>query len=195
MGRSYRTRSTVEEVMRIELRYLQEAGYIQKGAVIKSSLRWNNGATVGIVSTYLEDEISLELFYRVRGIDQFYKIYLEATPSNLGKGKILYLLCPKTGRRCRILYLAYGSSMFLSRGAYSYRLYYGLQTSSQQQRDNNRYFHIEGRLERLYQMRGTYKYKGKLTKRAQLIQKLEDKRDEADYKRFSTLLGWVTKRG
>lgn len=193
MGRIYRTRTTVKEAQRMELRWILDKGYLSKGRVIQSSLSWSNGSTIGIVSTHLEGEISIELSYRVNGREMRYKIYLVAEPSNLGKGKgeILYFVCPKTGKRCRILYRAYGSPIFMSRGAYNYKLYYELQTSSRLQRDNTRYFNLESRLSKLYQMREAYKYKGKLTKRAKLIRILEDKRSIADARRWDQLLNWI----
>jgi len=195
MGRIYRTRSTVKGVMRIELRHLLDKGYLIKGSVMQSSLSWTNGSTIGVVATYLEDEISLELSYKTKGENVEYKINLVTLPSNLGKGEILYFVCPKTGRRCRILYKAYGSLKFMSRWAYRHRLYYEIQTSSKQQRDNNRYFLLEKRLDKLYQMRDTYKYKGKLTKRAKLIQRLENKQDEVDLRRWTQMLKWTINSG
>jgi hypothetical protein len=47
-----------------------------------------------------------------------YKIQLTSIPSNLGRGEVLYFVCPTSGRRARILYRAYGSHYFKSRQAY-----------------------------------------------------------------------------
>lgn len=48
--------------------------------------------------------IHLEYKYNDKSIN--YKVCLVDIPSNLGKGVLWYFVCPKTGNRCRKLYLA-----------------------------------------------------------------------------------------
>jgi len=178
--------------MRMELRWLLNNGYFRPGDTKASTLSWTNGSTISTVASNTGEGISLRLSYTItkpsgekQSLD--YTISLVEVPSNLGKGKLLFFICPQTGRRCRILYRAYGSPIFKSREAYSYKLYYEIQTSSKLYLHTTRYFTLEKRLERLWGMRKTYTYRGKPTRRAILMDKLEDKLDREDYLRWRAL--------
>ncbi len=192
MGRNYKTRSTTGEVMRMELRYLQNSGYFKPGETRHSYLSWTDGSTISIVASNAKEGISLRLIYTITKQDGDkqsldYTINLVETPSNLGRGKQLFFICPITGKKCRILYKAYGSPIFKCREAYSYKLYYEIQTSSKLYLHTTRYFTLEKRLERLYKMRRTYTYKGKETRRARLIKELEEKIDREDLLRWMAI--------
>lgn len=187
-------RAIVNEVHRVELRYLQEEGYLVKGAITTGSLSWTDGASISIKCTYLQGEKHIELTYFLKGEKISYKINITASPSNLGRGEILYFICPKSGRKCRKLYRAYGSILFMSREAYSYKIYYNLQTTSKLMRGSTRYFNLQDRLDKLYNMRATFEHKGRVTKRARLIRKLEYKQKVAEGSRLRELLNFVQKR-
>lgn len=184
-----------KEVMRLELGYLVKGGYIQKGRTIRSSISWTGGANISIESTYPEGrEPQLKLRYTItsRGgekTDYNYTIFLMEKPSNLGKGYVLYFLCPETGKPCRILYLAYGSTIFTSRETYSgkCRLYYEPQLDSRRGRANSIYWRIERQLEKMNKGRATYTYKGKPTRRALRLDRLREKKERADRIRWSIL--------
>lgn len=192
MGRTQRSRTTTGEVMRMELRWLQGRGYFRPGEERTSLLSWTDGSTVSARARNIDGQISLSLGYTIKDkttgekktLD--YTINLVEVPSNLGRGKVLFFICPQTGRRCKILYRAYGSPIFKSRTAYRYSIYYEIQTSSRLDLHNTRYFTLERRLEKLYKMRGTSTYRGKPTRRALLINRLEEKLERED------LLRWVT---
>lgn len=189
MGRTYRTRSTTGEVTRIELRWMLDNGYFKPGGKKHSIMNWSNGSTISVKAANTEEELSLQLYYTITNSSGekeslSYTIDLVETPSNLGKGKLLFFICPETGKKCRILYKAYGSPIFKSRGSYSYKLYYEIQTSSKLYLHTTRYFTLDKRLEKLYKMRKTYTYKGVETKRARLIKRLEEKLDEEDFLRW-----------
>ncbi len=112
------------------------------------------------------------------------RIYLMSKRSNLGKGRVLYFRCPFKYDACRVLYRAYCSTTWRSRKAFTWRLYYPLQTMSGFTRHAQREIYLEGKLERMYAKRGTTTYNGIPTRRAQRIAKLE-----AEYERL-TAAGW-----
>ena len=178
--------------MRMELRWLLNNGYFRPGETISSSLSWTGGANISVVASNTKEGISLRLIYTStkqdgdkKSLD--YTINLVEAPSNLGKGKLLFFICPVTGKRCRILYLAYGSPIFKCREAYSYKLYYEIQTSSKLYLHTTRYFTLEKRLESLWRMRKTYTYRGRETRRARLIKRLEEKIEREDLLRWMAI--------
>jgi hypothetical protein len=187
MGRVYKKRATTSGVMRIELRWMLDNGYFIEGEEKKGIMRWTDGSSLIAVAINTGERISLELFYTIEEQEVNYTINLVRSPSNLGKGKLLYFICPISGEKCRILYKAYGSQIFKSRGSYSYKLYYEIQTSSKNYLHTNRYFNLERRLEKLYSLRASTTYKGRETKRSLLIKKLEDKQKIADSFRWDVL--------
>lgn len=201
MARGYRTAYTTSECKRVELSYLLKAGLIVKGATVTGGvLNWTDQAghkvgSIGIDTKYTVKEKYIRLHYTIttsqgerRDLD--YKIELYPLPSNLGLGEVLYFVSPMGGGLCRILYLAYGSEKFMSREAYRglwgrrIRLYYPLQISSRISRYNDRYFNLEKQLKELNKMRATDTYKGVKTRRADRIERLQDKQDIADTQRW-----------
>ena len=63
----------------------------------------------------------LELDYSYGDEPRNYRVPLVSVPSNLGKGKVWYFLCPHTQKRCRKLYLIGG--YFLHREAFKGVMY------------------------------------------------------------------------
>ena len=195
MGRNYRNRTTTRETIRMELRWLQNQGYFRPGEERTSLLSWTDGSTVSARARNIDGQISLSLGYTIKDkttgekktLD--YTINLVEVPSNLGRGKVLFFICPQTGKRCRILYRAYGSPIFKSRTAYNHSIYYEIQTSSRLYLHTTRYFNLERRLDRLYKMRKTYTYRGNPTRRALLINKLEEKLEREDLLRWMAIGG------
>lgn len=190
---------TTGEAIRIELSYMLKQKMIQKGRVLSFPMSWTNqhGKETGSIycrSNYLGsfETNYLELSYTQTGSDgtkkEFkYKVYLYEQPSNLGKGKVLYFLCPVSGKRCRILYLAYGSEYFKARTSYRNRIYYSCQLSSRISCYNDNYWHLEGQLKKLKKIAkgGKRTYKRKLTKKAQRYNKLSSKQDRMDDLRWT----------
>lgn len=191
MGRNSTGAWTTNESSRIELKYLLENKILIKGSRTTGALSWTNGSTISFETQYDSNEIYFKLKYTLTeksNGNQFeydYKIQLAAYPSNLGKGEVLYFLCPVTGEPCRILYRAYGSHIYKSRDSYQNRIYYPSQTCSKKDRHNNRYWKLEKQLKELAKLRKTSTYKGKVTKRALRVKKLDNKQWEADELRWS----------
>lgn len=186
------------EAARIDLSYLLKNGYIQRGATMKGSLEWSyRGSPTGSItlySFYNDREAYLFLSYHIISRETGerenfdYRIEMERVPSNLGTGEVLYFLCPKTGKRCRILYRAYGWRTWASREAYQragLRLYYDGQKSSKKDYFNDRYWELEYKLDKLRKLRRTHAYRGKLTRRAQRVRRMTERQGEFDVLRWS----------
>lgn len=197
----YRGGQTTTESRRISLRDLIRLGFLKKGELRQASISWSTGAggSITIESNYpTEDGYDypgdgvpyIILRYKItpsgeapRDID--YRINLHKVPSNLGRGEVLYFVCPVTYKFCRVLYLAYGSPIWMSREAYRNRLYYPLQTCSKSKRSITKIWALEDRLEKLYSLRDSSTYKGRPTRRAELIDSLENEKDRADLQLLS----------
>lgn len=192
MGRTSTGAHTCENSKRIELSYLLKAGYLRKGGITSGQLSWTNGrgdpaGSIGIESYWVKDEIYIRLVYTLtdrnsgKKTDYDYKVQLTSVPSNLGKGAVLYFLCPKTGKRCRKLYYAYDSEFWKSREGYVNRLYYDCQKSSKYDRPNDRYWALERRLEKMHREKYlTYSYNGKPTRKALRLERMRERRDYFD---------------
>lgn len=162
------------EVTRIELSFLLKQKYIQKTRVIRTSLSWTNGNEVSFTSIYTDSEAYIQLHYNHSPHEDIqnlkYKIYLAKVPSNLGKGEVLYFLCPVTHQKCRVLYLCYGSLIFKSRKAYNNRIYYSEQISSNLEKPNDIYWKLQRRIDKMDLKYHKPFYKGKLTKKEKKLE-------------------------
>ncbi|TKK65429.1 hypothetical protein FC093_20170 [Ilyomonas limi] len=200
MGRPSTGAWTVYESLRIDMPYLLKKGYIKKGSQLYFSLNWcdqrdNPTGSITCISSYLNtpENMYLELIYTLKSrsdgtkTDYRYKVYLCEVDSNLGKGKVLYFLCPQSGKKCRILYKAYDSPIFKSRESYNNRLYYDCQQSSKLNKYNDNYWRIDKHLNAIKKeaCNGKRTYKGILTKKAQRYKKLSLKQWEMDDLRWT----------
>ena len=198
MGRDSTGAWTTDECLRIELKFLLKAKYLVRGQQRYGSLHWNrNGQPSGNINIYSSWPINpnerayIRLTYvttdRTTGEkeDREDTIYLEARPSNLGKGEVLYFICPSSGQRCRILYKAYGCRIWKSRQSYQHRIYYPSQQSSKLDYFNTRYWQLDSQLDKLIGKRFVQSYKGKQTKRAARVARLSRQQEEMDALRFS----------
>ena len=166
------------ESLPIEMSYLFKNGYIRKGLKTLQTIIWtdlSNGekaACISVISDFTGNEKSIRLIYETTYQDTGerksfdYKITIVGVPSNLGKGEVLYFLCPKTGRKCRILYKAYDSDIWQSRESYDRRIYYPLQQCSKFHRHNTKYWMLDCQITELLKKKKTDTYNGKLTKSA-----------------------------
>lgn len=174
---------TTGEAKRIEIDYLFKNGFIEKDRVINRALYWTdaNGDSCGnisIMSVFKDEEKYIQLNYTLTErngdkIDRNYKIAIEGIKSNLGKGYNYYFLCPVSDRRCKILYMAYGSHYFKARESYQNRIYYDCQIVSKQYYPMQRYFTLEKRLEKLCGKKYRETYKGRTTRSLKRIDKVE----------------------
>lgn len=199
MGRNSTGAWTTNECMRIELSYLLKAGYLVRDKQTSGSLNWNrNGEPLGrinIVSSWPSDPAKrpyIRLTYTSTNSrtnkreEHDDTIYLEARPSNLGKGEVLYFICPSSSQRCRILCKAYSCPIWKSRASYQHRIYYPSQQSSKREAANNRYWDLDKQINRLVGKRRAGTYRGKPTRRAKQLERLEELQREADHQRWSS---------
>jgi hypothetical protein len=159
---------------RFELSVLLKAGYFRDRATCSGGWSWSNGERAEVVTARTGPNAHMDITTHLSQGGQVHeRIYMHGVRSNLGRGWVLYFICPRTGKLCRILYRAYHSSMWRSREAFSYRLYYPQQAESGWGRYLTREGRVSAKLERLYSMRATTTCKGKPTRRALRIARLE----------------------
>jgi len=197
MGR-YRT-GAIEtgEACRIEMSYLLKHKFVVKGQFRQGTLSWNNDGGVNVICAYTETEKYLRLSYTItekqtgKKYDYDYKIFLTTVPSNLGKGEIVYFICPVSGKRCRILYKAYGHHKWKSREAYQNRIYYSGQITSKLLKHPERYFVIKNSKRykelssKLYRKHAKLTYRGKPTAWVKELERMKQKMNEAQMKSAS----------
>lgn len=207
MGR-YRTGAIfTSEARRLDLSFLLKEGFIKKNAKIQGVINWSirdePTGSMTILTNHAPDEKYIRLSYTATDYNKVqtsfdYKIDLVEVDSNLGKGKVLYMICPESGRRSRILYLAYGANKFKCREAYQNRLYFSTQKSSKLDFWNTKYFEMVSKLEKFGSLRTTT-HKGKPTKRALRYDRLMIEKDNCDIQRWEgfeeRLIGRAVKRG
>lgn len=194
MGRDWTGARTSNDSKEIDLTFLLKHKYIVKNAIVTGILSWGDGnCRVGIETSYRTGKDSyIRLYYTIvtenkKETQYDYKIDLIEVNSNLGKGKVLYMCCPQSGRSCRKLYLAYNSHIWKARQAYKSRLYYPIQVVSKNDRANSRYWQLDRQIKKAYQERSTYQYNGQMTKRALRIDHLKDLQLKYDHLRFGQL--------
>ena len=192
MGRQSTGAFTVNAIQRLEISKLKAKGYFdffKRGYGSHTQrLSWNDGSVIGIETHHTPDGSYLILNYKVTDhrtgetTEMYYKVHFEFKPSNLGKGYVLYFICPVSFKRCRILYRAYGSHYFKAREAYQYRLYYTAQTSSKKLRPLESFICVRDKVEGMWQTkrRNYNTYKGKPTKFALKLEAMEKKYDKLD---------------
>lgn len=185
-GRGNSSSITVGEATKLDLSYLIKNKFIQKGSEITFHLSWTNGSQIKVLSHYTESDIYLRLMYQVTNNDNKevkkydYKIYISKKKSNLGKGEILYFVCPETALYCRTLFMCYGYNRFKHRLAYNNKIYYHSQTVSKESRNNTRYFKLDDKINKIYNERESKTYKGKETAKHKRLIKLINKRSKID---------------
>lgn len=185
MGRPSTGVMSTTEADTLNISVLVKGGAIKKGEELSGSINFPSGSSVSFRSKYTAEEIYLELSYKAGENNRKERIELATLPSNLGKGEILYFVCPVRYELCRILYRAYNSETWKSREAYRNRIYYPLQLHAKVGRENSRYWYYERKLEHLYKQRQSYYFKGRPTKRLQRVEGIEGRRDEANEMRFT----------
>jgi hypothetical protein len=168
----------LDEVNSISITKLKEWAYFDTDTVKQGTVTWSfNGevsSKAGITVYTNHYAPYIEFNYSFRGEPTKYKVDLVTKPSNLGKGKIWYFVCPSTNKLCRKLYLQ--SGYFLHRTAIKSNMYES-QTKSKHSRLLDTYFGAYFELDELYQELYSKNFKrfynGKPTKRyLKLMQKI-----------------------
>ncbi len=116
---------------------LRKLGYFRETGVIRGRISWGRGLSVTVFSD-IENNLIL---INPLSLGQISVIFLKSLPSNLGKGRVWYFLCPDTGKRCRKLYWI--NSQFSSRHAFPDAMYRS-QAESRRDRILRRYITLAG---------------------------------------------------
>jgi len=164
-----------DDVLQLNISKINKWGYLKHGTqsnntVIWSTTKWGGfKEEIGRISISVnmkEMHPYIELNYKYGDEPRKYKVMLESMPSNLGKGKMWYFLCPSTNKRCRKLYSI--SGYFLHREAFNGCMYES-QTQTKKWREMERVYGASFDIEKLYRelSKKHFKkfYKGKPTKR------------------------------
>jgi hypothetical protein len=168
--------TTVEDSLTFRLKSLTENNntYLTSYGTRKGVTSWSrNGivdSKIDIKVTHSEYNTYIILNYKYNGEPINYRVNLISKPSNLGKGKIWFFICPRTGKYCRKLHLQRG--YFLHREAFK-NLMYANQIISK----NNRAMHSifdkaylkDEVYKELYSKHFRTHYNGKETKRYKRI--------------------------
>lgn len=198
---------TVSGSCRIDMRFMAREKYIVRNAETWGVINWTGGQAVNFRCRMSQTEKYLRLMYAVtdrngKRTEYDYKIEIDEVQSNLGKGTILYFLCPESGKRSRILISAYGEPKFINREyyhtKYGLRLYYGCQKTSKTDYHNTLYFDLKRKVERLEaelnkKHRNTH-YRGRPTKDQIQLAKWKAEMDYHDILRMQIFSAKINKR-
>jgi hypothetical protein len=159
-----------DEVKTISISFLTKHSYLKPNQLKAGSVHWSrNGENIGSISikvcTYYENSF-IEFDYKCNQQPIKYRVQLVSALSNLGKGLVWYFICPRTGKRCRKLYLA--DTYFYHRSAFKGCMY-ECQTQSKKLRALNNtlgaYFNTDQYYSQLYKKHFKKTYAGKPTKK------------------------------
>lgn len=182
-----------DEVKTISISFLAKHGYLKPNKLKAGSIHWSrNGENLGSISikvcTYSESPY-LEFDYKCNKALINYRVQLISAPSNLGKGVVWYFICPKTGKRCRKLYLA--DTYFYHRSAFSGCMY-EKQTQSKKSRYLDKtlgaYFRTDQLFEQLYKKHFKKQYAGKPTKKFLWLMERINKGESIDIRDIERLM-------
>ena len=159
-----------DECKTVSISELKKWGYLKPNQFLTGVLTWRRGGektgSISIGVRTWSEQPSIEFNYTSNGKPVKYEVKIVSFPSNLGKGYIKYFLCPKTGKRCRKLYL--GDTFFYHRSAFTGCMY-DIQTQSHRNRGLIKQLvkvqKRENSYEQLYKKYFKKYYRGKPTKR------------------------------
>ena len=198
---------TVSGSCKIDMRFMLRSKYIERNAETNGIMNWTGGEQINFQCRMSKREKYLRLMYSVtarqgKRTEYDYKIEIDEVQSNLGKGTILYFLCPESGKRSRILISAYGEPRFINRehyeAKYGLRLYYGCQKTSKPDYHNTRYFDLKRKVDKLdselnKKHRNTH-YRGRPTKDQIQLAKWKAEMNYHDILRMQIFSAKINKR-
>ncbi len=155
--------------------------YIAEGSMLEGSFQASPFDPLIFIESNLKDPANryVDLKYQANddsGIIEC-RVDIAAVKSNLPNGgNCLFFLCPKTGTRCRTLYLCDETNLFVSREAFVNRLYYPLQIVSKTFRLDMRFDVNDDKLLEAFFKLKRNTYLGKKTRINEAISKMMNKR-------------------
>lgn len=159
-----------DQLKTLSISFLGKYNYLNPNQYQTGTVTWSrNGKVTGNISITVNTQHEspyLELNYKCNEATINYRVLLTSIPSNLGKGIVWYFICPKTGKRCRKLYLA--DTYFYHRSAFQGCMY-EKQTQSKKYRNLDKtlgvYYRVDLLYEQLYKKHFKKYYRNKPTKR------------------------------
>jgi len=184
-----------DEAKSISISDLKEWEYLKFNSFKTGTITWSrNGNETGnicIVVRIDADNQFLGLSYKCNETKFRYKVYLTSVPSNLGKGKVWYFICPFTNKRCRKLNFI--DNRFMHRSALPSGMYES-QTQSKKWRFMDKYygayFEADKCYEELYSKHFKKFYNGKPTKRYLKLMKKIQKAEKISPEAIERLLAF-----
>ena len=162
--------------LQISITALKRNQFLKPEHFASGNLTWsrngNKEASISITINTRSESPYLELNYTANGNPIKYSVQLVSISSNIGKGLIWYFICPRTGKRCRKLYLA--DTYFYHRSAFRGCMYQ-CQTYSRKYRDLHKVFATDEIYEQIYSKHFKSQYGGKPTKRLLRLSKQAEK--------------------
>lgn len=113
MGRYAQYPTVIEDLRFLDLKFLVDNNYLDSNTTKSGVITWNpntaHSNSISIKSTMFEDSGYLTLYYTYNNDHKInYTVEVISKPSNLGKGKCWFFICPYTKRNCRKLHLING---------------------------------------------------------------------------------------
>ncbi len=155
-----------DNCLQISIATLKRNQFLKPEHFATGNLTWssngNKTGSIGIAINTRTESPYLELNYTANGNPIKYTVQLVSIPSNIGKGVVWFFVCPRTGKRCRKLYLVAG--YFYHRSAFTGCMYQK-QIYSHNDRNLYRIFDTEEIYKQIYSKHFKTHYGGKPTKR------------------------------
>jgi hypothetical protein len=176
-----------DDVKTISISFLIKHRYLKPNQRQSGTVTWSrNGNKTGSISIQVNtqnEQPYIELDYKCNEAPIKYRVQLVSILSNLGKGFVWYFVCPRTGKRCRKLYLA--DTYFYHRSAFNGCMY-EKQTQSKKSRYLNKtlgaYFKSDNLYSDLYKKNFKKEYAGKPTKKYLRIMEQIQKAESIPYR-------------
>lgn len=152
-----------DNLKKVSISFLTKHGYLKPNQWQSGTITWSrHGEKIGCISIQVNTQSErpyLELDYRCNEAPINYKVQLVSAPANLGKGVVWYFICPRTGKRCRKLYLA--DTYFLHREAFGGCMY-EKQTRSKKWRQLDKTLGVYYRADELFEQLYTKHFKSSM---------------------------------
>ena len=125
MPKPYTFPTLYNEALQLNITKLKNWKYLIPEQIQSGRITWsvdgNEISSISILVNTKAEQSFIELDYKCNDEKIKYKVKLTSKPSNLGRGKLWYFICPKTNKHCRKLHLI--GDYFLHRTAFKGCMY------------------------------------------------------------------------
>lgn len=184
MGRTSSYLKFFDKTRSISVSDLKQLGYLE--GFRSGLIKWESGSCISILVDLINNGFyAMVLDYACNGRYYKYTVQMNYSPSNLGKGRVWYFICPQTGKRCNKLYFI--TERFLSRHAFESNMY-SCQAESKRERDMRTdfgcFFQVENAYKEIYKKHFKKYYNGQPTKRYIRLNRIVQKGSRIDPERL-----------